>query len=247
MPDDNIFEGEPRPQKTEPQPQPQPQPTPQQVDLSPLVNELKALSTRMGQLENFVQSAQRTQPEPTPQLSDDDLSTQLLTDPKTTLEKQFDQFVKEKLAPQLRTQYGDRRDELIDGYKSDIDGEFGEGTWDELFVPELNDAFGNMPPEMQASRGHLRVMINAIKGDKLDKLVDKAAALEEKAEQEATAEPPAMLGAGNPRPSEPAVSQDLKDFLADYNRHTGDNMSVKDWQGLAAKGNTEDDWREEKS
>jgi hypothetical protein len=248
MVDDNLFEGTgQQDQQTQQSAAPATPPAPQ-LDLSPVVNEIKALTQRIVQVEDFLQNVsnqQQQQAAPAPPLNDEDLSTQLLTDPKGTLEKQFEEFAKQKLGPALQTQFADRRDELVDHHRSTIDGEFGSGTWDELFVPELQDAFKNMPPEMAASRGHLRVMVNAIKGDKLDQLVEKAAALEEKAEQEAAAEPPAMLGAGHARPAEPTISQDLKDFLQDQNKALGTNMSVKEWQELAAKGDTEDDWREE--
>jgi hypothetical protein len=246
MPDDGLFDDKP---KGDDAPAPTPQVAapaqPAQVDLSPVMTELKQLGNRIGAVEQHFQ--QLTAPAPPVTDTDDDMATKLLTDPKSVLAEAFKANAKETLGPMLGMMAEDRKMDVLERYEQEIDKVFGEGTWAEEFQPEVDAATGKLPPEMM-SRGHLRVMVNSIKGDKFEKLVERGAKLEEAAEEAAKqTEPPTMLGTGYRSPEEPAFSQDLKEFCAEISKATGEKHTPEEWNKLAAKGDTEDDWKPEEA
>ena len=248
MAKDGLFDDEPKvePQVKEPA---APNAVAPQIDLSPVIKEIQTLGQRLVAVEQQFQGLITNQPAP-PVVddSDDDLPTRLLTDPKKVLAEEFKAGVKENLAPALGVIFEDRKTEMLANFQHKIDETFGEGTWAEEFQPEVDKALTNMPPEMAGSRGHLNVMVNAIKGDRFDKLVERGAKIEEAAEKAETArqnEPPSLLGTGHARPEEPSISQDLKEWIADTNRVTGGKMTVEEWQKDAAMGDTEDDWKDQ--
>jgi len=250
MANDDLFGEEAKPEQQAQKPA-EPNTVAPQIDLSPVINEIKTLGQRLVAVEQQFQGLITNQPAPAVvDVSDDDLPTRLLTDPKAVLKEEFQANAKETLAPALGVLFEDRKNEVLAQYQRSIDETFGEGTWAEEFQPEVDKALTNMPPEMAGSSGHLRVMVNAIKGSEpvFNRLIERGAKLEEAAEKAETArqnEPPSLLGAGHARPEEPSISQDLKEWIADTNRVTGGKLTVEEWQKDAAMGDTEDDWSDQ--
>ena len=248
MANDDLFGEDAKPEQQVQKPA-EPNAVAPQIDLSPVIKEIQNLGQRLVAVEQQFQNVVVNQPAPVAvDSSDDDLPTRLLTDPKKVLMEEFQANAKETLAPALGVLFEDRKNEVLQNFHRQIDETFGEGTWEEEFKPEVDKALTNMPPEMAGSRGHLNVMVNAIKGDRFNKLVERGAKLEEAAEKAETArqnEPPSLLGVGHARPEEPSISQDLSDWIKDTNRVTGGKMTVEEWQKDAAMGDTEEDWADQ--
>jgi hypothetical protein len=84
----------------------------------------------------------------------------------------------------------------------DYDGEFGEGSFKEHILPDLVKAASELPPKMRASKSHMRMLYQGIRGGlPADKLIEKRLALKqaEKDEAERRSAPPMLRGIGVPR------------------------------------------------
>jgi predicted component of type VI protein secretion system len=137
----------------------------------------------------------------------------------------------------------DKRDSAIATYKATIEKDFGEGAWEEHFKPDLDEAFKRLPPELQASNDNLGLMVNAIKGAKFNDLQTKLNEAREAQAKAADQEPPRMLDGGHARPRDGETPPELKEWLVDYVKASGDkDMTPKRWAELSTKGDTEDDW-----
>jgi hypothetical protein len=242
--DDALFDPEATP-TNDPKPDGTPAPAP---DVGKAVND--ALAPFQQTIQNLAEQVQalsqakETQPDNQPNgLDGGDDATRLLTDPNKVIDERVAEAIKSRVDPAVRVILGDRGTDLLEAHRTEIDENFGEGAWDELVKPELEGAIKDLPAEVQASKGHMRILVNAIKGAKLDEFRERLDKRDKEDTSVRRGAPPRMLGEGRPRPREPELAADLKEIMADWERATGEKPNPKDWE--EGKGNTEDDWPRE--
>lgn len=98
----------------------------------------------------------------------------------------------------------------------DYDNEFGDGAFREHILPDLMKAASELPTKMRASKSHMRMLYQGIRGGlPADKLVEKRLAVKqaEKDAAERRSAPPMLRGIGVPRQSGDKLDADESAYL----------------------------------
>jgi hypothetical protein len=195
---------------------------------------LSDYSNRMGQYVQqalqTTQQAQRATNAGNATNEQTDLTQQLLNDPQTAIVGVVQRMLADQLGPYLSTKIQDDYENLIERHRSRIDDEYGDGSFDELIMPELEAVVDKTPNKSsKASKQYIATVVRGIVGHEnvLPKLMDKRGAkveAEKKAEQDA---PTGMLDGGRRKGSKPNLSSEDIAHLAHYEEVTDKKVDRK--------------------
>lgn len=150
---------------------------------------------------------------------------------------------REVLGPHLAQQATQTRDAMLAQARAGVDGEYGDGTWDEHFSKDVLTTIKDLPLEMQASRQHLEAAIAAVLGrqyldpagaEKLESRRSKA----KKAKEESMN----MLPNGRPRPSRPDQLDDRERAFLDSLQRSGIDYDESRYKTAKGAGRTIEEW-----
>lgn len=199
------------------------------------------LEAAMGELTNTVRDAaiRLTQaPAAPPPQSTADFLDRLATDPQGVIEQvaaeQFRKSANETLNPAVLQVLETSSQQQLSGHRSRIDDEFGEGTFDEVFRPQLDKDLGQLRlanPRAMADPGTLEALVNRLYGgDNFPVLLERRKGLE--ASARARGQSHLLPRGGIPRlragqnPNE-EVPPDVETFLREVERSTGEQIDRK--------------------
>lgn len=150
---------------------------------------------------------------------------------------------REVLGPHLANQATQIRDAMLSQARAGVDGEYGEGTWDEHFAGDVAATISNLPLEMQSSRQHLEAAVAAVLGRQYltnagaKKLEDKRSKAT-KAKEEAMN----MLPTGRSRPSRGDQLDDQERGFLDSLKRSGIDYDESSYKLAKGAGHTIEDW-----
>lgn len=150
--------------------------------------------------------------------------------------------IKESLGPFLKMQAEQTRDLAVDGHKTSVDSEFGEGAWDEFFKETFSTKMALLPLEFQGSREHTSALMSSVYGE-LYRDPEKRSALEDRRESEGKRrEPPVMLSTSTRRATGSKTTEDEKSFVESLQR-AGIEYNMERYVKARETGNTLADWQ----
>ncbi len=200
---------------------------------------LQAQVAQMQQAALVQQANQQPQPDPSEKFQE------LYQDPDGYINKHAQAAAMQtmqKLGPHLKLQAEQSRDVLTEQQEKQIDKEYGEGTWKELFEPGFTKVLENMPLEMQASKEHVDSAVSAILGgmvrnpDTLQKLEER------RVEMRKRATAPSMMSGVRPIQRGGGLNEEEKEFLASLER-SGMGMDPKEYMQFRDAGDNEAQWQ----
>ena len=263
MPDDNLEldPGQTPPVGEHPAPAEPPTATPAAPALT--AESVAELIQRAGETQNQamlealrpVQQLLEQQRASTPPVSAPDaseLAERLLTDPKSVMREEMNEWSKENLAGPFIRSFEVDRDERIESKAARIDETFGEGFFNEHVRDRLAGEKGVLsrwPINQQADPDIINSAISGImgndlvdteKGPKVIEALQKTA----KARQERnTQQAPHMMGPGRPRMGPTNVlSPDMKYALEGF-QAAGVKITEADLKAAQSRGNSIEDYR----
>ena len=111
-------------------------------------------------------------PKPAP-ASNEDLSTELLSNPKEALSREVSAILEPQVAAFQEQRQGidnalfeTQHQLLIRDEKEKVDSEFGEGTWDKEFAPDLDPIFNNLRAQNPAALANQAIINQGVVGVK---------------------------------------------------------------------------------
>ncbi|TFH58431.1 MAG: hypothetical protein E4G90_10725 [Gemmatimonadales bacterium] len=185
--------------------------------------------------------------------------SEFLSNPEATIralaERITDERVQQQVAPLLSQLVNQSHTSIVNEQKTEVDRQFGGGTWDNEFAPELNPMFDRVrkdSPSQLGNRDAIIKAVQAVKGVKFDTLVTartntfNATAEAEKAEQTRALEfVRSNLSGGIGRTqSASALSEETKDFIEKQFRATGNRIDEKELGAALTSGATLTEWRD---
>jgi len=210
---------------------------------------LDRLEQVMAELNNTVRQtgqqllSQQTANTPPPKA--EDFLNELATDPRGVIQREaraaFQAAAGETLTPAVLQVLDTSSRQLLSEQELKVDTQFGIGTWNELFRPQLEKDLTTLRaqnPSATADRGTLDALVSRLYGgDNFDKLADKRRAMEN-----AMARGMAhhmIPGGGIPRlrsPNTDDVPNDVEQFNRDVERATGQGVDRKVFNKLYYTG-----------
>ena len=180
-----------------------------------------------------------------------DMQARLLTDPEgfisEILEKKLSSSRKEP-DPVVKTLAEDKFATTRASLQREVDTQFGDGTFEELFSKEFDALAANLPDALKASETHLRVILNSLMGPKRTELNEREAAVQKERDR-TMASPGTFTGMGRPRPRGSSLTPEEKEFLAEL-RDAGidvdEKQYIRDREAAAAGHIDADTFPEEK-
>ena len=268
MPDDTIFDPgtatatpEAKPNGADPAKEGSPPPgdTVMAERLETLATQVESTNATVAQLSSALTAALQQPAAETPTVpeSADDLVTRLATQPKETIEEVarevYNKSSAQRIEPMLSTGISGLHTVLVGQHKSEIDTEFGPGTWDKVFQPALGPVFQNMAksePQSLADPDRLKAQITLLKGEFRGELNDRETAHTKKTAEERAAER-AEIVATLPSPgikrtndgTTTELTDDAKLFISETDKSTGSATGTEYFVKLLNSGNTLADWQ----
>ena len=209
---------------------------------------IAAQGDRDGQLSQVVSNLQQqlgrvNQPEAhTPEPSEK--FQQFYADPDAYIRQLATESHREVLGPHLANQALQTRDAMLAQARVGVDGEYGDGAWDEHFSKDVLGTLTNLPLEMQSSRQHVEAAISAVLGRQY-LMPENAKKLEAKRSKNAKAREEAMnmLPGGRGRPGRPDQLDDRERGFLDSLERSGIPMTEADYKmAKGMSGKSIDDW-----
>lgn len=200
----------------------------------------EAIDTRLASVEAGGKTANDAVTEPEAEMSND--ISDFVSNPQDFLEKHNNSAINKHVAPVMEMWAADKQEQLEATKRGEIDGKYGEGTYDKEIKPDLDQVLTQLPTAMRSSGKHFSSAVDAIIGRKYDTLREAETTASTERE-EAMRKDPNMLPAGRPRPSSSTeLSKDAKVFASEWEHHTGEKLDHKEFMADAARGDTEEDW-----
>lgn len=178
---DDIFDGTNAPAATPPA---APPPTPASAPpddgrverLEATVNKLVGTLTDLANQPAPVPAAP-----PAPRPSPGDLLSELASDPEKVVsriaQETADRVVNQNLAPVVMQTLDVAAQQLLNGHANQVDAQFGAGTWDEMFRPQLEQDLARLKgvnPRALADPGTVEALVNRLYGGaNFTKLIDR--------------------------------------------------------------------------
>jgi len=231
-----------------PSPEPPPQPVIQQQNQTDL--RFDRLEQAMGQLAGVVQDAANrlTQaPQQAPPKTSDEFLNELASDPQGVIQRvaaeTFRRTANETLNPAVLKVLDTSRTQLIERQKEKVDGDFGEGTFDEVFKPQLDkdlDQLRQVNPSAMADPATVEALVSRLYGgDNFPLLLERRANLEKSARMGGRSHMlpsggvPRLRGAADPTTE---IPPDAEQFLREVERNTGEAIDRKQYAKLYHTG-----------
>ena len=272
-PEDELFpsSGESTPPAPKPNGEPPPVPTPSVVTeeqlaevLRPITQQLGGMTQTQSQLTETLRSLQdvvgrlgltgREEQEAEDAL---DPAT-FLADPAGSVAKiarqVMDSGLKEQVAPILSMGVEAIHNQAMEGMRNEIDSQWGSGTFEKEFLPELQpliDRARRDAPSQLGDTGALRRTVDAVKGMKFERLVqlkkeheEKQAAQREEERLDMQKFVTSNLPAGLVRTEKGGgLNEEGKAFLERIYRATGEQVNEKSFLASLNSGSTYEEWK----
>lgn len=157
------------------------------------------------------------------------LTQQLLSDPETAIGGVVEKILRTTLGPYLQTKVQDDYESLLDGQRAKIDSEYGEGTFDELVLPDLEAVVqATENKAAKSSKQYISTVVRGIVGHEkvrpklMEKHTQKLA--KDKADNDG---PNGILDGGRRKGAKPTLSPDDIEFIAGHERVSGNKLDRK--------------------
>lgn len=148
-----------------------------------------------------------------------DAETELVNDPSGFVETRAKKAAAEVVAPLFQNIAEDKFNSMEASVKAEVDQQFGEGAFDEIFREDARRVISSLPVEMRASENHYRSAINGIKGMKWNDLQARFSKTKEAHETEQRRNQFRPLDGGRSRPGPGQLSEEEVQYLGDLSRH----------------------------
>lgn len=228
---------------TEPMPEaPQAPPAPQASGDS---DRIGALERHMVELTQAIRdTAQRLVAPQAASVNPDEFLNEMASDPRGVMERvareTYQRQAGETLNPAVMQVLDMARQQLLREHELRVDGEFGTGTWNEVFKPQLDkdmEQLKQVNPRAIADPATVDALVNRqFGGGNFEKLVARRQAVEDGRMRGATNLVPT---GGYPRLRSEAANEvpgDVEGFLRDVERSTGENIDRKNFAKLYHTG-----------
>lgn len=193
--------------------------------------DMRQFSTQMGQyVQQAIQSATQATAKGTASEEQTDLTQRLLTDPEKAIGGVVQKMLSDQLGPYLRTKVRDDYEDHIESHRNRIDSQYGEGTFDELILDDLNNVVESADNKaLRADKSYVATVVRGIVGHEkvLPKLMDKRTAKAEADKKAAAEAPTGILDGGRRRNFKPTLSAEDINFLNRYEDSTGKTTNRK--------------------
>jgi hypothetical protein len=202
---------------------------------------VESLQSQLAQMQ--VQAAQAAQAAQ-PQVDPSERFQELYQDPDGYINKQASAAAiqqLQRLGPHLKLQAEQSRDVLVEQQKSQVNKEYGEGTWEDLFEDGFKNVLENMPLEMQASKDHVDSAVSAILGGMVRNPEMLSKLEERRTEVRKRQSAPSMMSGVRSAPRGTGLNDEEKEFLASLER-SGMKMDPKEYVQYRDAGDNEDQW-----
>ncbi len=237
---------------------------------------LDALQSQMSEMARSVQSltsslaAAMEAPDPTPQPSAkpapasksevDAFLDRLASQPRETIAEQAKEVaasvVREAMGPTLSRIFDFGGSLVLEQESSRVDGEFGAGTFQEIYAPQIQKDLANLRkvnPEAMANRETVRALVDRVTGQQFTALADRKGTHVKKQADRRAQELDEIVshipqgGKGGLRlrgrgPAGTDLPDDFDSFAREISAQTGEPMDRDTFAKLYAAGNTIDDY-----
>ena len=209
---------------------------------------LRSMDSRMRAIESSNQPSGDTMPQNT----DDTRLDELLKDPDSYVRREAGKFLSEKTGPLFEQMISDRQNQVLVSLQESVDKEFGEGTWETEISTELGSVLERFPVTIKSSEQHIKSAIDGIKGTKLDKLMERKAAVMKARADEQDRSPTgdySAMRAGRGIPKAGKLNATDKEFIQLIRSRDDKTYTEEDYIRMMTNGNTEETWipRKEKA
>ncbi len=224
-----------------------PAPAPPQRDLG--MERMDRLELAMAELTNTVRDAatRLTQaPQQPPPRTSEEFLNDLATDPQGVIRRvaadTFRQAANETLNPAVMKVLDTASKQILSAHQQKVDMEFGEGTFDEIFRPQLEKDINQLrmaQPQAMADPATMEALVNRLYGgDNFPVLLERRKNLESSYKARGLSHYlPAggvpRLRVGNPQEE---VPDDVETFLRSVERSTGESIDRKHYAKLYHTG-----------
>lgn len=210
-----------------------------------LRNTVESLQNQLAQMQHSALTQQQQQQQAEQAAVDpSEKFQQLYQAPDSYIDKRAQDVAMQtmqKLGPHLKLQAEQTRDILVDQQRVQMDKEYGEGTWNELFDEGFKKVVENMPLEMQASREHVDSAVSAILGGMVRNPETLQALEERRTDVKKRATAPSMMSGVRPISRGGGLNEEEKEFLASLER-SGMGMDPKEYLQYRDAGDNESQW-----
>jgi len=234
--DDPILSNEPAPAAAQ---------APPQAD-----NRMDRLESAMAQLTDTVRDAasalRSSPPQQGPQQTPDEFMNDLAANPQGTIERVATRAAQAMAAQQLNPAVLQVLDtanaQLMNGHRQKVDSELGDGTFDEIFKPQLDKDIAQLRqinPKAVADPATLEALVNRLYGgDNFPVLMDRRRTLEKTAQVRGLSHLLPSGGVPRLRVGNPLeeIPPDAETFLRDVEKSTGENVDRKHFAKLYHTG-----------
>ena len=212
-------------------------------------NRMDRLEMAMAELTNTVRDAATrltSAPAQAPPRSSEDFLNDFATNPQGVMERvaadTFRKAASETLNPAVLQVLDTASRQLLTSHEMRVDSEFGEGTFNEVFRPQLEKDLNQLRvanPRAMADPATMEALVNRLYGgDNFPKLLERRKALESTARARGVSHfLPAggvpRLRVGNPQEE---IPDDAEGFLRDVERATGESIDRKHFAKLYHTG-----------
>ena len=228
-----------------PPPQAPPQPAAPAPDMR-----IDRLENAMAELTMTVRDAatRLTQaPQQAPPRSNEDFLNDLASDPQGVIQRvaadTFRRAAAETLNPAVMQVLDTASTQLLTGHQQRVDYEFGEGTFDEVFRPQLEKDLAQLKqvnPRAMADPATMDALVNRLYGgENFNVLLERRQGLEKSAKARGLSH--VIPSGGVPRlrsnmNAEAEIPPDAELFLREVERSTGENIDRKNYAKLYHTG-----------
>jgi len=224
MADDSLLDQDAEPKDKAPEPV-------THADLERLQQSTqKSLSDFAKEVTASVAQIRQSQPQPTqdPDLRDtpnpsDGFLDELVKDGEGAIAKVVQKTLQSTLGPWVQNQVTTAAEGLTEHYRTQVDRSYGEGTYDEVLVPEMEKIFSQLDPQSQTVARGNKATFEAI----LKQARGEESVMEKLAERRAKNPPPEMLDQGRQPNKKASFSQEDTEFMSHYEKETGRSLDKK--------------------
>jgi hypothetical protein len=221
----------------------------------PFESRIEALQRENRELQERVQST--SQPAPRAPEDDGDFFSRFTTDPEAAL-RSVVQDEQKQLAPLLATMLDTQHQNLVTNHRLNLDARYGEGTWEEVFRPVLDEVFTNarkQNPTLLASPDFVEGEVLKLRGFHEEALIErrqKAIEAQENTRRTGMDEiskhvlnATNLTGGIRPAKSGRELTQEEKAYVAHRAEHgrSIDEASLQRNLSLVGRGVSFDDWK----
>ncbi len=254
MPDDPILDTPPATET--PEGDPTPDASVSTSDFESLKEQVSGTAAAVQSLTETLQAAMNTptpvapEPEAEPTSVDDTLR-ELTTDPEALIKRISEETVNkarvDTFDPAIQQVYDAQHNQIMAVQKSEVDGEYGTGTWDEKFLPHLQPVYAQLrtiDPAKLADPNYIKANVGVIANENRVDLAKARTDLVKTTEEAKVAERNEIINhlpAGSIRRTAGTtgeVTQEMTEFLARVEKGGGGRTDGAEFEKHHTSGNS---------